>query len=126
MMTNTNRNQMTERILDLTLEVNYLLTGEEYIVVKRPSKSLIQSCSPHVSEEPNRPQSPIVVPSPIPNERKNNQKILELTNRIIYLLTGEVWKYLEGHEEPFKDMMTETPQPLWSLGKRRPCLHVML
>ncbi|CAH2320922.1 oocyte zinc finger -like [Pelobates cultripes] len=102
MMTNTNRNQMTERIVDLTLEVNYLLTGEDYIAVKRPAESILQSHSPRVSDGSNRTQSSSMVPPPhsLIHERNNEQKVLKLTNQIIHLLTGEVWKYLEG-QMPF-------------------------
>ncbi|CAH2320920.1 oocyte zinc finger -like [Pelobates cultripes] len=118
MMPNTNWNQMTERFLDLTLEVNYLLTGESYIVVKKPAESILQSNSPCVPDGLNRTQSPSRVPPrhSLIHERNNDQKVLELTNQIIHLLTGEVWKYLEGHKEPYNDLMMDTHQPLSSLA----------
>ncbi|CAH2320917.1 oocyte zinc finger -like [Pelobates cultripes] len=117
MMPNTNRNQITERFLDLTLEVNYLLTGENYIVVKRPAESILQSNSPCVLDGSNRIQSPSTVPPPhsLMHDGNNEQKIMKLTNKIIHLLTGEVWKYLEGHKEPYNDLMMDTHQPLSSL-----------
>ncbi|CAH2320916.1 oocyte zinc finger -like isoform X3 [Pelobates cultripes] len=118
MMPNTNRNQMTEKFLDLTLEVNYLLTGENYIVVKKPAESTLQCNSPCVLDGSNRAQSPSRVPPhhSLLYERNNDQNILELTNQIIHLLTGEVWKYLEGHKEPYNDLMMDTHQPLSSLA----------
>ncbi|XP_063289979.1 oocyte zinc finger protein XlCOF29-like [Pelobates fuscus] len=107
MMTNTNRNQMTERILDLTLEVNYLLTGEDFIIMKRSGESIIQGRIPRASDGSSRTQSPSTVPLPhsLIHERNNDQMVLKLTNQIIHLLTGEVWKYLEGHKEPYNDLM---------------------
>uniref|UniRef100_A0A8C5M854 C2H2-type domain-containing protein n=1 Tax=Leptobrachium leishanense TaxID=445787 RepID=A0A8C5M854_9ANUR len=98
---------MTERILDLTLEVNYLLTGEDYIVVKRCSEPDLQSSSPLASDVPCRTQSPGRKTSPhsLIHERNNDHKILEMTNKIIHLLTGEVWKYLHGPKDPHDEMM---------------------
>ncbi|XP_063290539.1 oocyte zinc finger protein XlCOF7.1-like [Pelobates fuscus] len=116
MMTNTNRNQMTERFLDLTLEVNYLLTGEDYIVVKRSDDPIIQRSSPCVLRGSCKTQSSSTVcpPHSLIHEGNNEQNILELTNQIIHLLTGEVWKYLKGKKETYKEV-TESHHPLISL-----------
>ncbi|CAH2320937.1 oocyte zinc finger -like, partial [Pelobates cultripes] len=117
MMTNTNRNQMTERILDLTLEVNYLLTGEDYIVMKRSADPTIQRSSPCVLRGSCKTQSSSTVcpPHSLIHEGTNEQNILELTNQIIHLLTGEVWKYLKGQKETYKEVMMERNHPLISL-----------
>ncbi|XP_040294050.1 zinc finger protein 1 homolog isoform X2 [Bufo bufo] len=122
-------NHITEKILNLTLEIIYLLTREDYTVVKKTSDNFMSNC---VSGGWSRTQSPIMEPpthSLIP-ERNNDQKILELTNKIIELLTGEVpvrwqditvyfsmeeWEYLEGHKDLYKDIMMEDYQPLTSL-----------
>ncbi|XP_073450986.1 uncharacterized protein [Aquarana catesbeiana] len=104
---------MTERILDLTLEIIYLLTGESFPPMKFGNHLTITVPSPH-SLKPNR---------------KNDKKILEVTNKIIDLLTGEVpircqdvtvyfsmeeWEYLEGHKDLYKDVMMENQPPLTS------------
>ncbi|XP_075135559.1 uncharacterized protein LOC142210357 isoform X2 [Leptodactylus fuscus] len=119
-----NRGKMSESILNLTLEILYQLTGEDYTVVKKTS-------SRRCPEEWGRTQSPILEPPPhsLIHEEFNKQKILELTNKIIELLTGEVpircqdvtvcfsmeeWKYLEGHKELYKDIIMEDQEPLTS------------
>ncbi|KAM4033133.1 uncharacterized protein ACNLHF_020137 [Anomaloglossus baeobatrachus] len=120
------RDKMAERILHLTLEILFRLTGEDYIVVKKTSS---ERCQAPVSEGWGRPLSPITGPPPHPpiHEDINEQKILELTYKMIELLTGEVpircqdvtvyfsmeeWEYLEGHKDLYNDVMMEVPQPL--------------
>ncbi|XP_073524789.1 uncharacterized protein [Phyllobates terribilis] len=122
------RDKMAERLLHLTLEILFRLTGEDYTVVKKTSS---ERCQVHVSEGWGRTLSPITGPPPHPliHENINDQKILELTYKMIELLTGEVpircqdvtvyfsmeeWEYLEGHKDLYKDVMMEVPQPLTS------------
>ncbi|XP_063814203.1 zinc finger protein 436-like [Pseudophryne corroboree] len=125
------RGKMTESIIDLTLEIIYLLTGEDYIVMKKSGECKTPSSCLSASRGLNRTQSPITVP-PLHSlilERDNDQQILELTNKIIQLLTGEVpirceditvhfsveeWEYIEGHKDLYKDVM-EHQQPLRTL-----------
>ncbi|XP_075202127.1 uncharacterized protein LOC142304033 isoform X1 [Anomaloglossus baeobatrachus] len=78
---------MVENLLNITLEIIYLLTGEDYTVVKKSYNDL-----PHSSVRWTRPLSPIRMRSPqsLILARDNEQKILELTDRIIELLTREV------------------------------------
>ncbi|XP_040287561.1 gastrula zinc finger protein XlCGF66.1-like isoform X2 [Bufo bufo] len=95
--------KMAERILDLTLEILFLLTGEDYSTVKKTSSNLIHE--------------------------KNNEKILEVVHKMMELLTGEVpircqdvavyfsmeeWEYLEGHKGLYKEVKMEEDQPLTS------------
>ncbi|XP_073436063.1 uncharacterized protein [Dendrobates tinctorius] len=140
------RDKMAERILHLTLEILFRLTGEDYTVVnKTPS----ERCQTPVSEGWGRPLSPITGPPPHPliHEDINDQKILELVYKMIELLTGEVpircqdvavyfsmeeWEYLERHRDLYKDVMMEVPQPLTSpdLSSKRTtperCPHPLL
>ncbi|XP_073538315.1 oocyte zinc finger protein XlCOF29-like [Phyllobates terribilis] len=113
-----NRDKMTERILHFTLEILFRLTGEDYTVVKKTSN---ECCQDPVSEGWGRSLSPITGPPPHPliHEDINDQKILELTTKMIELLTGEEWEYLEGHKDLYKDVMMEVPQPLTSPGNRQ-------
>ncbi|KAM4029846.1 uncharacterized protein ACNLHF_022285 [Anomaloglossus baeobatrachus] len=106
------------------------LHNQDYTVVKKTSS---ERCQAPVSEGWGRPLSPITGPPPHPpiHEYINDQKILELTYKMIELLTGEVpircqdvtvyfsmeeWEYLEGHKDLYKDVMMEVPQPLTSPG----------
>ncbi|XP_073536613.1 uncharacterized protein [Phyllobates terribilis] len=140
------KDKMAEKLLHLTLEILFRLTGEDYTVVKKTSREL---CQAPVSEGWGRPLSPITGPPPHPliHEDINDQKILELTYKIIELLTGEVpircqdvavyfsmeeWEYLEGHKDLHKDVMMEVPQTLTSpdLSSKRTtperCPHPLL
>ncbi|XP_077113913.1 uncharacterized protein LOC143769287 [Ranitomeya variabilis] len=130
------RDKMAERILHLTLEILFRLTGEDYTVVKKTSSD---RCQDPVSEGWGRPLSPIMEPPfhSLIHEDINDQKILELSYKLIELLTGEVpircqdvtiyfsmeeWEYLEGHKDLYKDVMMEVPQSLNSpvLSSKRP------
>ncbi|XP_073408713.1 uncharacterized protein [Dendrobates tinctorius] len=127
-MMDMDRDKMAERILHLTLEILFRLTGEDYTVVKETSSD---RCQDLVNEGWGRRLSPITGPPPHPliHEDINDQKILELTYKMIELLTGEVsircqdvavyfsmeeWEYIEGHKDLYKDVMMEVPQPLTS------------
>ncbi|XP_077112323.1 oocyte zinc finger protein XlCOF8.4-like [Ranitomeya variabilis] len=140
------RDKMAKRIIHLTIEILFRLTGEDYIVVKKTSS---ERCQDPVSEGWGRPLSPITGPPPHPliHEDINDQKILELTYKMIELLTGEVlircqdvsiyfsmeeWEYFEGHKGLYKDFMMDVHQPLTSpdLSIRRTtperCPHPLL
>ncbi|XP_073518833.1 oocyte zinc finger protein XlCOF29-like [Phyllobates terribilis] len=83
------RDKMAERIMHLTLEILFRLTGEDYTVVKKTSS---ERCQDPVSVGWGRPLSPITGPPPHPlmHEDIDDLKILELTYKMIELLTGEL------------------------------------
>ncbi|XP_073525043.1 uncharacterized protein [Phyllobates terribilis] len=118
------RDHMAARILDLTLEIIYWITGEDHTVVKRSSGECV---TPRVSG--GRSRTPSDITEPPPHSLIHEQKILELTHRITELLSGEVpircqdvtvyfsmeeWEYIEGHKDLYKDVMMEDHQPLTS------------
>ncbi|XP_077109734.1 uncharacterized protein LOC143766154 [Ranitomeya variabilis] len=139
-----NRDKMAEKILHLTLEILFRLTGEDYTVVKKTSSERCQS--PLFDA-----WSPITGSPPFPLKHKvlKDQKILELTYKMIELLTTEIpvrcqdvtihlsmeeWEYLEEHKDLYKDVMmeVEVPQrlssPVPSSNKTTPerCPHPLL
>ncbi|XP_073540891.1 gastrula zinc finger protein XlCGF66.1-like isoform X2 [Phyllobates terribilis] len=115
---------MAETILNLTLEILKRITGEDYMLVKMTSSD---HCQAPVFEESVETPSPIPEPPPHPriHEDITDQKILELTYKMIELLTGEVpircqdvtiyfsmeeWEYLKEHKDRYKDIMMKVPQ----------------
>ncbi|KAM3912737.1 gastrula zinc finger protein XlCGF48.2-like isoform 4-T4 [Leptodactylus fuscus] len=121
------RGHMTERILNLTLEIIYLLTGEDYI----PARSVCDDVKygSHVPGRPTQARSSIT--------KRPDEKILDLTHKILELLSGEVpircqdvsvyfsmeeWEYIEGHKDLHKDIIMEDPELL--VQAERPQSHV--
>ncbi|XP_077345747.1 uncharacterized protein LOC143989480 [Lithobates pipiens] len=109
------RSHMTERLLNLTLEIIYLLTRESFPPVKFGDHITI-TVPPLHSLNP---------------EVNHNRKILEVTKKMMELLTGEVpircqdvtvyfsmeeWEYLEGNKDLYKDVMMENQPHLTSTG----------
>uniref|UniRef100_A0A8C5PAH2 C2H2-type domain-containing protein n=1 Tax=Leptobrachium leishanense TaxID=445787 RepID=A0A8C5PAH2_9ANUR len=126
------KNLVTERILNLTLEIIYVLTGEDYEVVKKKSdratacKTSRDSRRSHGSHDPVQ-GSP---PEPLVNEGNKDQQILEPTNKLLHLLTREVPGRCEDitvrftmeeqddqeeEEQDYKEAVMENPQSLCSL-----------
>ncbi|XP_069837099.1 oocyte zinc finger protein XlCOF7.1-like isoform X2 [Dendropsophus ebraccatus] len=82
------RNRLIEKIMHITLDILYLLTGEDYIVLKMSGGQVTHSSNPIVSGGFCRNRS--LNKDPAKEEGKNDEKILELTNTITQLLTGQV------------------------------------
>uniref|UniRef100_A0A8C5PRP4 C2H2-type domain-containing protein n=1 Tax=Leptobrachium leishanense TaxID=445787 RepID=A0A8C5PRP4_9ANUR len=127
------RDPLSQKILDLTLEIIFLLTGEDHLVVK--IHEMVTDHSTHQISEGGycRTQSFNTEPPPHSGiHEQNNEKILELTNKINQLLTGEVpircedvsvylsmeeWEYLEGHRDLYEDATRENHRPVMALDK---------
>ncbi|XP_069833028.1 oocyte zinc finger protein XlCOF8.4-like [Dendropsophus ebraccatus] len=119
------RNEISKRILHVTLEIIRLLTGEDYTIVKKTWGEGV--AFPQESGGRSRARGPITEPPSLIHE----QKILELTHRMTELLTGEVpircqdvavyfsmeeWEYVEGHKDLYRGeqplMMEDQPPGL--------------
>ncbi|OCT58385.1 hypothetical protein XELAEV_18002323mg, partial [Xenopus laevis] len=101
-----------ERMVNLTLEMIYLLTGEHYIPRKKSDDGGALHAPGSVIQKENN---------------KNDKKILELMSNIIQLLTGEVairthhvsiyfsldeWDYIKGNKDLHRQEIKEEPQQL--------------
>ncbi|KAG8535257.1 hypothetical protein GDO81_029006, partial [Engystomops pustulosus] len=106
------KNHMATRILDLTLEMIYLITVEDYTVAEKFSECV----KPFVS----RGWTQISITELPPRSLIHKQNILELTSKITELLSGEVpircqditfyfsmeeWEYIEGHKDQYKHIL---------------------
>ncbi|CAH2320984.1 oocyte zinc finger -like [Pelobates cultripes] len=118
--------EKTKRVLNITLEIVYLLIGVDYIEVKKHIEHIPYSRIPSKAVFCRSQKPKHVSPPSLIHERTNEQKILELTNQIIELLTGEVpiwcdnvfmeqWDSLEGQTDPVIDMFTSNHLPLTSV-----------
>ncbi|XP_072280821.1 uncharacterized protein [Pyxicephalus adspersus] len=105
------RSPVTENIISLTLEIVHLLTGEDYGVVRRSDEGAVASSS-----------SRIIQPAPpsLTRDMENDKKILEVSNKIIHLLTGEVWKFL-GHTVLYNELIIESHQNVTTLDSPKYC-----
>ncbi|KAM5140561.1 uncharacterized protein ACMZJ9_014433 [Mantella aurantiaca] len=116
-----NRSHLTKGILNLTLEIIYLLTGEDCEIVKKTSGEK-WTTTRHF-------YIPHAITETLKTEGNSVKKILEVTQKMIGLLTGEVpircqdvtvyfsmeeWEYIEGHKDLYKDVMMEKRPPLTS------------
>ncbi|KAM4032648.1 uncharacterized protein ACNLHF_019846 isoform 4-T4 [Anomaloglossus baeobatrachus] len=110
------RRNINKRILDLTMEIIYLLSRGDYVILKSSGEHVIPSGAIHSLAGQNSTHSPLMLPSsdPLTYELHNEQKILEVTNKLNELLTGEVplrchdvtvyfsveeWEYFEQHKD---------------------------
>ncbi|XP_075698343.1 uncharacterized protein LOC142663511 [Rhinoderma darwinii] len=123
------RKEVTRKLLNFTLEIIYLLTGEDCTIVQKLSGECVTPSShPGMSGGWSRTQSPITEPPPhsLIHERNNEQKILDLTHKIIELLTGEEGKdvVVENHKlrtSTDKSFNSSTPERCPSLLDSQDC-----
>ncbi|XP_073539877.1 uncharacterized protein [Phyllobates terribilis] len=127
--------EITRRLLHFTLEIISLLSGEDYTIVRKTPGEGVTTII-HIQESGGRSPDPITKPPPhSPIHERKKKKILELSNKMIELLSGEVpircqdvavylsmeeWEYLDGHKEHYEDFILEELRPLTSQdGSRR-------
>ncbi|XP_018427375.1 PREDICTED: oocyte zinc finger protein XlCOF29-like [Nanorana parkeri] len=100
---------VSENIISLTLEIVFLLTGEDYKVVGKSSefanKGILGPKGACSAKMPTLSSRSVMA----------DKKVLEVSNKIIHLLTGEVWRFL-GHAAVFDDVVKENLQTVNSPG----------
>ncbi|XP_077136661.1 uncharacterized protein LOC143793513 isoform X1 [Ranitomeya variabilis] len=130
------RDETTRRLFHLALEIVSLLSGEDYTIVRKTPGDGVTPII-HLQESGGRSPGPITEPPPHSLLHERNKKILELSNKMIELLSGEVpircqdvavylsmeeWEYLEGHQDRYQDDIMEELRPLTPRdGSRRRC-----
>ncbi|XP_077124310.1 uncharacterized protein LOC143781555 isoform X2 [Ranitomeya variabilis] len=115
-----NRIYMTDRILSLTLEIMFLLTGEDYTIVKKTYVDhIMSSISPGRRSEA---KEPVPVPTAEYVSQEKSEEILQLSNQIVQLLTGEIpvrcqdvavyftieeWEYIDKNKNLCENIVLE-------------------
>ncbi|XP_073407896.1 gastrula zinc finger protein XlCGF66.1-like isoform X2 [Dendrobates tinctorius] len=120
------RDETTRRLFHCALEIISLLSGEDYTIVRKTPGDCVTPII-HLQESGGRSPGPITEPPPHSPIHERNKKILELSNKMIELLSGEVpircqdvavylsmeeWEYLEGHQDRYQAVMMEERRPL--------------
>eukprot|EP00079_Xenopus_tropicalis_P013636 XP_002942458.1 PREDICTED: oocyte zinc finger protein XlCOF8.4-like isoform X1 [Xenopus tropicalis] len=116
----------TERIVSLTLEILSLLTGEDYIVVKKQSKegaatSRLPTPDGDDKSQSHKPDPPgsSLIPKQNPREKglepAGPEVVLRWDDAAVYLSVEE-WEYLKGHKEQYQQAVMEDCQPAGSVG----------
>ncbi|XP_073524220.1 uncharacterized protein [Phyllobates terribilis] len=81
--------ETTRRLLHFTLQIISLLSGEDYTIVRKtPGEGVTPII--HLQESGGRSPGPITEPPLHPPIHERKRKILELSNKMIELLSGEV------------------------------------
>ncbi|KAM4661930.1 gastrula zinc finger protein XlCGF66.1-like [Discoglossus pictus] len=93
------KKKMSEKILNHALEIIYLLTGEEYTIVKKNSPHCSNpqlTGEVHISASTEWAVCVFQVP-------------IKCDDVAVYFSLEE-WEYIEGHKELYKDLMMERSQ----------------
>ncbi|CAJ0930146.1 unnamed protein product [Ranitomeya imitator] len=83
------RDETTRRLFHFALEIISLLSGEDYTIVRKTPGGGVTPII-HLQESGGRSPGPITEPPPHSLLHERNKKILELSNKMIELLSGEV------------------------------------
>ncbi|CAN2391536.1 hypothetical protein PRIEUP_LOCUS1576 [Pristimantis euphronides] len=123
------QNDVTGKILDLALEIIFLLTGEDLLHSKKqnePSADACQSClsegstedqSPH-KERPHPSPAHEETPEPAETPHSAAQEVPLRCEDVAVFFSVEEWEYMEQHKERYKEAVTENHQ----LSAVCPCL----
>ncbi|CAJ0966436.1 unnamed protein product, partial [Ranitomeya imitator] len=86
------RDETTRRLFHFALEILSLLSGEDYTIVRKTPGDGVTPII-HLQESGGRSPGPISEPPLHSLLHERNKKILELSNKMIELLSGEDWRF---------------------------------
>ncbi|CAJ0952120.1 unnamed protein product [Ranitomeya imitator] len=90
------RDETTRRLFHFALEIISLLSGEDYTIVRKTPGGGVTPII-HLQESGGRSPGPITEPPPHSLLHERNKKILELSNKMIELLSGrgDCWEIIQ-------------------------------
>ncbi|XP_073404653.1 uncharacterized protein [Dendrobates tinctorius] len=127
LMMSKDKIEVTGKILNLTLEIIFLLTGEDFVLRKRQndqSTDDCQLCLSEVSTKDRIPSEERPCPSPAHEEtpepgetpHSSGEEIPVRCEDVAVFFSMEEWKYLEGHKDRYKDVVSGDNPPPGSAG----------
>ncbi|KAM3933922.1 uncharacterized protein RB166_001577 [Leptodactylus fuscus] len=126
LMMTKDKMEVTEKILNLTLEIIFLLTGEDFVLSKKQNDQSSDDCQACLSEGPTKVKSPSKesicqtsapeetteeeTPKPTKTTNSNTQEFPVRCEDVAVFFSMEEWEYLEGHKERYKNLVSEKHQ----------------
>ncbi|KAM4046056.1 uncharacterized protein ACNLHF_009760 [Anomaloglossus baeobatrachus] len=122
LMMSKDKIEVTGKILNLTLEIIFLLTGEDFVLRKRQNDESTDDCQLCLSEgstKDRRPSKERPCPSPAHEETPEpgetphtpDEEIPVRCEDVAVFFSKDEWKYLEGHKESYKNVVSRNPPP---------------
>ncbi|XP_069615537.1 oocyte zinc finger protein XlCOF7.1-like [Ranitomeya imitator] len=127
LMMSKDKIEVTGKILNLTLEIIFLLTGEDFVLRKRQNDQSTDDCQLCLSDGSTKDRipseqrpcpSPAHEETPEPGEtpHSSDEEIPVRCEDVAVFFSVEEWKYLEGHKERYKDVVPGNNPPPGSAG----------
>ncbi|XP_071989950.1 uncharacterized protein [Engystomops pustulosus] len=119
LMMHKDKMEVTEKILNLTLEIIFLLTGEDLVLSKKQEEGSADGCQECLSEGPTmdqtaredhpEPEEPKEEETPEPPETTHSaaQEVPVRCEDVAVFFSMEEWEYLEEHKEQYQDVVSQ-------------------
>ncbi|XP_071989948.1 uncharacterized protein [Engystomops pustulosus] len=119
LMMHKDKMEVTEKILNLTLEIIFLLTGEDLVLSKKQEEGSADGCQECLSGGPTmdqtaredhpEPEEPKEEETPEPPETTHSaaQEVPVRCEDVAVFFSMEEWEYLEEHKEQYQDVVSQ-------------------